>query len=62
METKIFVSLNLKMTVSILSRADSESKLILGNVSYTNKSKPVKLVALKDGIGISLISLVYTSY
>lgn len=46
------------MTVSIFSREDSESRLMLGNVSCTNKNKPVNLVTLNDGNGIYLISLV----
>ena len=59
LETKIFVSLKVKVTVSIFSREDSESRLMLEKVSCTNKNKPVKLVTLNNGVGIYLISLVY---
>ena len=40
-ETKIWVSLNSKITVSILSNIDSDRRVIFGNRSCTYKNKPV---------------------
>jgi hypothetical protein len=58
-ETKIWVSLNSKITVSILSNIDSDRRVIFGNRSCTYKNKPEKCVALNEGSGICSIVLVY---